>query len=84
MEMILKWLASNQILAWVTTAILTIGGIGALLKKYIPVVRRYIKITKEGIDVIDALCDALEDGEVNKEEVAKVLKEAAEFKASLK
>ena len=81
-QMILGWISSH--IAMVATWIIGIGAVGIAIKKYGPVIRKYIKITREGLDLIDTLLDAVQDDKITDEEIKAIVKEVNDFKNALK
>lgn len=58
-----------QIGAWIGSLIIGIGVVSKLISKWSPKVRRGVKIASEGIELVDTLLDALEDGKLTKVEL---------------
>ena len=80
----LHWIQSNSGLAWIGSLVLGISAVGAAIHKWSPVVRRYIKISREGLDLIDTLLDAVQDDKITPEEIQAIVTEVQHFKNSLK
>ena len=81
-QIILHWLSTN--IATVATWIVGIGAVGVVIKKYGPIARKWVKIIREGMDMVDTLLDALQDDKITDDEIAKVVAEAQAFKDALK
>ena len=72
-EFILELLQEN--LATILTGLLGLilaGGFGVKFKKY-------KKVAKEGLDVLNAVIESLEDDQITDDEVGVIVKEAKEF-----
>ena len=76
----------NSLIAPVISFILGIGIVGTFLAKFIPKSKKYFKIAKEALDVVDTVVESLEikAGEVKstltEDEMKNILKEAKELK----
>lgn len=81
-HIILSWLQSHM--SMIATWVIGLPAIAILIKKYFPKIRRFIKIGREAMDVIDSAMDALSDNPVKEEKIQIVLKEINDFKEALK
>jgi len=84
MDWIVNWIGSNQIVAWVSSLILSMSAIGVLINKYGPRVRRASKIAGEALDVLNKLLDIIEDKKVTKDEIEDLLLEVTQLQEILK
>ena len=84
MNIIVHWLQSNQGLAWLGSLFLGIAAVGAALHKYSPIMRKYVKITREGMDLIDTLLDAVQDDKITEDEIKAIAKEVQDFKEAIR
>ena len=80
-QMILSWLSPH--VATVATWVISLGAVSVAIKKYGPKIRKFVKIGREGLDLIDTLLDAIQDDKITDEEIAQIVKEVNDFKASL-
>ena len=62
----------NQIIAWVSSILLTIGTVWAVVERLSPKIRKVIKIAKETIDVIDITLDSASDRKLTREEIENI------------
>ena len=83
-ELLMHWLQTNSGIAYVGSWILGLSAVGVFIHKYSPVVRKYIHLTREGLDVIDALLDAIQYDKITQQEIENLIKLVNEFKADLK
>jgi hypothetical protein len=81
-NIIMNWFSSH--IPIVATWIIGIGTVSVALKKYLPKVLRFIKISRRALDLLDTLAEALKDNNITDEEVKEVLKEYNEFKEAIK
>ena len=69
---IAHWFNNNQMIAWVSSIFLTISGVGALIVKYGPKLRKAEKIARHVLDLLDDVQAAAEDGKVDVAEIEKI------------
>ena len=81
-QIILSWLQSH--IAMVATWLVSLSAVSLAIKKYGPKVRRFVKIGREAMDLIDTLLDVLQDNTVTDEDIQKVIKEVNDFKEAIK
>jgi len=81
-QLITQWISSH--LATVVTWIISIGAVGVVIKKYGPRIRKFIKVGRESMDIIDTLLDALKDDKVTDDEIRSIIKEVNDFKEAVK
>lgn len=74
----------HQIVAWVSSIILTIGVVWKAVEKFSPKIRRGLKITDETLDILNAILDAVEDKKITKEEIEHIIKQIEELQEVLK
>lgn len=74
----------NIILAWGGSLVLGVTTAGVFIHKYSPVIRKYLKITKEGVCLLDELLDAVQDDKITTDEIELLAKRVNSFKDSLK
>ncbi len=81
-DILSNWIATH--LPMVATWIIGIGAVSIAIKKYGPKVRRFVKIGRESMDMIDTMLDALQDDKVTDDEIRAIIKEVNEFKEATK
>jgi RecA-family ATPase len=81
-QIILSWLSSH--VTTVATWIISIGAVSLAIKKYGPKIRKFIKIGREAMDIIDTLLDAVQDDEIIDDEIKSIIKEVNDFKEAVK
>jgi hypothetical protein len=81
-QFILTWIQSH--IATLATLIVGLPAVGILIKKYGPKIRRFVKIGRGAMDIVDTLLDALQDDKITDDEVAKIIAEVNAFKEDLK
>ena len=74
----------NQIAASIGTFILGIGVVWTVLAKFTPKARKYFKIAKEALDIVDSVLTVVEDKTLTTQEIENIAKEAKELKDALK
>ena len=84
MDWIVNWIGSNQIVAWVSSLILSMSAVGILINKYGPKIRKASKVAEKALSIVNSLLDAVEDRKVTKEEVEALLLEVTELQEILK
>ena len=73
----------NSLIAPAATFILGIGAVWAFLSKFTPAARKYLKIAKEALDLLNKVLESIEDKEVTSTEVEDIRKEANELMVAL-
>jgi hypothetical protein len=81
-QMLIVWLQTH--IATVATWIVSIGAVGIAIKKYGPKIRRFVKIGRESMDIIDTLLDALQDDKITDDEIKNIIEEVNHFKDVIK
>lgn len=84
MDALVSWIQSNQVVAWIGSLVIAIPAVWKLIEKFSPKIRRALKISKEVMDLLNELLDALEDHKITKEEIESIMAEVAELQAALK
>ena len=74
---------NNQILAWLGSLIAGIGIISVIVKKYSGKVKRFIRIAREALDLVDELIKSAEDQKITTEEIERIKKETQELTDAL-
>lgn len=74
----------EQIIAWVSSLILTAGVVWKVVERFGPKVRQGLKITNETLDILNSILDAVEDRKITKEEIETIVREIEELQAVLK
>lgn len=73
----------NQLVAWISSLILTASVVWKIVERYSPKIRQGLKITDETLDIINAVLDAMEDRKITKEEIENIVKQIEELQAVL-
>jgi hypothetical protein len=81
-QILLNWIHAH--LPFVITWVIGLPAIAITLKKYLPMVRKYLKISREVLDLLDTCADALQDDNVTDDEIKAILKEIEDLKEALK
>ena len=80
-----EWvIGNNTIVAWVSSAVLSIGAIWTILSKYRSKIRKVMRIAIETLDVIDAIDRASEDRKFTAEEIEHIRLEMNELIRAVK
>ena len=74
----------NQMIAWGASAILAIGSIWAIVGKYLPKIRKAMRLTEEALDLLNTLLDSLEDRKITKQEVELIANKLNDLQEVLK
>lgn len=67
----------------IISGVLGIGAVAAFMAKYMPAVSKYAMIAKDAVETLSDITDALKDGALTADEIAKVKVDVAQFKADL-
>lgn len=81
-QILIHWLQNH--IPFVATWVIGLPAVVLLIKKYGPVIRRWVKIIREGMDMIDTLLDALQDNKITDDEVKAIVAEVQAFKEACK
>lgn len=74
----------TAIAAAIVSGIMGIGAVAAFLTKYMPLVIKWAVIAKDAVETLTDVADALKDGALSAEEVAKLKEDVAHFQSLLK
>ena len=74
----------TAIVAAIVSGILGIGAVAVFMQKYMPAVAKWAMVAKDAIETLSDLADALKDGTLTAEEIAKLKADVAAFQAALK
>jgi hypothetical protein len=74
----------NQIIAWASSIVLSIGVVWKVVETYGPKVKKYVSIAREALEIVDEVLKAIEDKKVDELEIEKIRKNANELMALLK
>jgi hypothetical protein len=81
-QAILGWIQAH--LPFVLTWVIGLPAVLGAWHKYSPIIRKYLKISRELLDLLDTVADALQDDKITDDEVKAILKEIEDFKNALK
>jgi hypothetical protein len=81
MDIILTWLQNH--IPFVATWVIGLPVVVVAIKKYLPMVRKYLKVSREVLDLLDTCADALQDDKITDDEIKAILKEIEDLKAAL-
>ena len=73
----------DPVLAWLATLLLGLSGIGSLLARYLPRIKRLTGLLTGLLNLIHELLAAVEDGKVTSDEVAEIRTSIASILAEL-
>lgn len=84
LDFVVGWLGQNQVVAWVSSLILSMSAVGVLINKYGPKIRKASKVTAHLLDLVNGILDAAEDKTITKEEVELILSLVTNLQQELK
>ena len=73
LELVMGWIGQNQVVAWISSLVLSMSAVGVLINKYGPKIRKASKVTAHILELVNGILDAAEDKQISKEEVELVL-----------
>lgn len=73
----------KELIAWISSIILTIGVVWRVFSKYSPKIKKSIEITDEILDIARKILNAIEDKKVTKEEIEYIMKEVEDLQELL-
>lgn len=68
----------------IVSGILGIGAVAAFMAKYMPAVTKWATVAKDAVETLSDVADALKDGKLSDDEIAKLKADVAAFQAALK
>lgn len=74
----------TAIAAAIVSGIIGIGAVSVFLKKYMPAVAKWAMVAKDAVETLADLADALKDGTLTADEIAKLKADVADFQLKLK
>lgn len=73
-----------QIVGYVITVILGIGGVGVVVAKYAGKAKKYLHIASEALALLDTVVSAVEDQKIDDLEIAAIKEKAEALMADIK
>ena len=73
LELVMGWIGQNQVVAWISSLVLSMSAVGVLINKYGPKIRKASKVTAHILELVNGILDAADDKQITKEEVELIL-----------
>lgn len=68
----------------VISGVLGIGAVAAFMSKYMPAVSKWAMLAKDATETLSDIADALKDGALTSDEIAKLKEDVLKFQLALK
>jgi hypothetical protein len=73
MELIMNWIGQNQVIAWISSLVLSMSAVGVLINKYGPKIRKASRVIEHVLSLINEVLNATDDRVISREEVELIL-----------
>jgi hypothetical protein len=74
----------TAIVTAIISGVLGIGAVAAFMAKYMPAVAKWAMVAKDATETLSDLADALKDGALTADEIAKLKADVIAFQAAIK
>lgn len=73
----------TAIMTAIISGVLGIGAVAAFMSKYMPAVSKWAMVAKDAVETLSDVAEALKDGALSADEIAKLKADITTFKAQL-